>query len=184
MKLINLGCGDAKVSGYINIDINAACKPDLVANLYERLPFEDGEIDQAIMLHTIEHIPERYQAKLLFEINRVVKQGGEVVFSYPEFEKVAMNYINNFRGQKQFWKHTIYGRQIDIWDTHFTLMDSKEFTETLTMFGFYDISVTPEIPEDFNTVLRCRNGVCFKTHEQHIQEEFFVQKWAKETIFT
>lgn len=182
MKLVNLGCGDAKVTGYINVDINKDCNPDIVANIYERLPWEDGEIDQLIMLHTIEHIPERYQFPLLYEINRVVKQGGEVIFSYPEFKKVAQYYIDNHQGKKEFWKHTIYGRQCDIWDTHFTLMDSDEFREVLNMFGFYDITWKPEIPEEFNTVLRCRNGVVCNTHEDMINNEFFKKAWGLETV--
>ena len=47
MKL-NLGCGYNKYPGYVNVDHDANCSPDIVADLEGRLPFDDSSVDEII----------------------------------------------------------------------------------------------------------------------------------------
>jgi hypothetical protein len=35
MLKLNLGCGYTRMDGYVNVDVSAACNPDLVADLEE-----------------------------------------------------------------------------------------------------------------------------------------------------
>ncbi len=55
MKL-NLGCGYNKLEGYVNVDIDKKCKPDIVANLEKKLPFKSSSVDEIIMFHSLEHL--------------------------------------------------------------------------------------------------------------------------------
>ena len=59
MLKLNLGSGSNKIDGFINIDLNPDNKPDLVANILEPLPYNDGSIDEIVLFHTIEHIQKR-----------------------------------------------------------------------------------------------------------------------------
>lgn len=56
MKL-NIGCGYNKKDGYLNVDSDASCNPDLVLNLESHpWPFEDSTISEVVADHVLEHL--------------------------------------------------------------------------------------------------------------------------------
>jgi SAM-dependent methyltransferase len=56
-RKLNLGCGQHKAPGYINIDKEVVCSPDMVLDLEQfPWPFEDDSIDEILMSHTLEHL--------------------------------------------------------------------------------------------------------------------------------
>jgi predicted SAM-dependent methyltransferase len=174
MKL-NLGCGKNKLPDYINIDVEKSVEPDLVCNFaIEKLPYEDNTIEKVCFFHTIEHIPEKFHYEMFEEIHRVLIPEGELIMSYPEFTKCALNYINNHLGQKDFWRATIYGRQLYPSDFHVTLMDTPDFIESLKEWGFKVVIATTEPPpEDYNTVLKVIKVGEMATYEDIIREEVY-----------
>lgn len=157
MLRLNLGCGEHKIDGFINIDCvkQGRVQPDLVHNFVtERLPYEDKSVDQIWMIHCLEHI-EMYHWQCLFEeILRVLKDNGSLTLSYPEFKECAQRFIDNTGNQKNFWRATLYGRQLYDTDYHVVPMDSREIKETLEIAGFYRINFQPEsFNEPYNTIL-------------------------------
>jgi len=58
---INLGCGFKKLEGFINIDSDFKCNPDLVLQLgKERFPFEDNSVEHVAAHHILEHLGEEF----------------------------------------------------------------------------------------------------------------------------
>ena len=54
---INLGSGQKRIPGFLNIDIDNNSKPDFILNLEtDILPFEDNTIDGVIAHHILEHL--------------------------------------------------------------------------------------------------------------------------------
>lgn len=160
MKKLNLGCGDNKLFGFINIDVEASCKPDVICDFTKnKLPYRTGSVDEVVMFHVIEHINKRSHKFILGEVWRVLRAGGTLLISYPEFLKCVENWTTNFRGQRDFWEATLYGRQLYPSDTHVCIMHTPDFKETLEMAGFASIYSTPELSEDYNTVIHCVKGV-------------------------
>lgn len=153
--ILNLACGQNKIPGCINVDKYTTC--DLRADLFE-LPFSFGSVDTVYLFHAIEHFEEPKQVQILTKIWNILKPNGRFVISYPEFTKVAQNYINNYKGQRDFWKMTIYGRQLHEGDYHLSLMDTQFFVPLLKQIGFVDIQVSTEKEETYNTVVKCRKG--------------------------
>ncbi len=78
MKL-NLGCSDRHQAGFLNVDI---CPPaDLVSDLREAWPWEDGSVDQVLAHDIIEHLPD--QRHTMNELWRVLKPGGRAEIAVP-----------------------------------------------------------------------------------------------------
>ena len=60
MKL-NIGAGNKKFPGYINIDSYDASNPDYVLDLeHDNLPFEENSVGHVIAHHILEHLGDGF----------------------------------------------------------------------------------------------------------------------------
>ena len=86
MKL-NLGCGYNKLDGYINVDHDPNCKPDIVADLEQPLPFEDSSVDEIVMVHILEHLGQSTETyfKVWKELYRILKNEGVIKITVPHW---------------------------------------------------------------------------------------------------
>jgi SAM-dependent methyltransferase len=178
LQILNIGCGkmpmvtNSKVN-YTNLDMvpfnKTVRKWDITKIPY---PFTPDFFDKIYMFHTIEHIPEEQHTTILCEYRRILKEGGLLMISYPEFPLVARNYLNNRGGEREFWKNAIYGRGLTGWDRHKALMDTPFFVKTLNACGFHPTSIKRETNQDFNTVVICKKGVPGLTYESLMEKEF------------
>ena len=74
---LNLGCGYAKLEGYVNIDNREEVEPDLVCDLLKGLPYEDNSVDEVRAYDFLEHIPAGGKVvEVIEEIYRVLKPDG------------------------------------------------------------------------------------------------------------
>lgn len=86
VKKVNLGCGDKKIDGYINVDICGT--PDIACDLSKfPWPFEDGSMEEVYSEHFLEHVID-YE-KTIFEMHRILKKGGLLHFKVPYFRSMA-----------------------------------------------------------------------------------------------
>jgi predicted SAM-dependent methyltransferase len=86
MKL-NLGCGNQKYKGYLNVDSNPRCKPDKIVDLEKRLPFKDNTFEEVTAEHIIEHISDT--ERIMKEIWRICKNGAVVKITVPHYKTEA-----------------------------------------------------------------------------------------------
>lgn len=175
-KRLNLGCGETKLEGFVNVDFEDTTKPDVTCNFKkDKLPFEDGEFDLVHLLHVIEHIEIRYWNNVFFEIRRVMKDGGEFRMAFPEFEIVSRYFLENHRNLRNFWRATLYGRQEYPGDYHVVPMLTSEVANYLQLFGFVDIRIGKE-PEEWNTFIVCKKGEIPMMREDVFRKEVFDNK--------
>ena len=81
MKL-NLGCGDKKMAGYLNVD--TCCEPDQWCDLSQfPWPWEDNSVEEVYSSHFLEHVAD-YERTIL-EIHRILKPNGTIHFRVPHF---------------------------------------------------------------------------------------------------
>lgn len=83
---INLGAGNNKRTGYVNIDIRETCNPDLVLDITKGLPFDDNSVDEVLAYDFLEHIPIESTIPVITDIWRVMKPGTNFVSFTPDAE--------------------------------------------------------------------------------------------------
>jgi len=87
LKILDVGCGDAKVKGAVGIDCAALPGVDIVHDLNSYpWPFKDKSFDLIYLNNIIEHLPN--SIKVMEEVYRILKKGGKV--------KIITVYWNHF----------------------------------------------------------------------------------------
>jgi hypothetical protein len=87
MKL-NLGCGQNKQPGYVNIDKYPTFDPDLVWDLEKTpYPFEAGSVTEIMATHVLEHLGRETDVFLgiIQELHRLLVPGGTIEIKVPHF---------------------------------------------------------------------------------------------------
>ena len=104
MKL-NLGCGNNKLDGFINID-KFDKEADVMADVCE-LPYKNDSVDHIVAYQVIEHLPfwkthiitnnigVQYEPTFFQECHRVLKQGGTMITECPDFEYMVLKLLHN-----------------------------------------------------------------------------------------
>lgn len=101
---INLGSGHWKFTGWVNVDIDHASEPDVVADLAACLPFADGV---ARLMHTedfIDQLELDQAAAFLSECHRILAPGGVLRVLTPDMQKLAYLYLNDPARLEELWK--------------------------------------------------------------------------------
>lgn len=106
MKL-SLGAGGVRLPGWIHVDFDASCRPDVRADLSEPLPFADACAD---FLHSEDFIGQLSftQARaFLQECYRVLKPGGVLRLLTPDLAQLVRAYVNRDQGLKALWDREV-----------------------------------------------------------------------------
>ena len=85
MKL-NLGCGNKKLEGYVNIDSDPLCAPDRVLDLRSMpWPFDESSVSEIVMSHVLEHLGQTTEEfrKVIQEIYRILAPDGRLKVVVP-----------------------------------------------------------------------------------------------------
>jgi SAM-dependent methyltransferase len=86
-RLLDIGCGAAKLPGAIGLDISPDADADVVHDLDEfPYPFEDAGFDQIVMQDVIEHLRE--PIRVMEELHRISRPGARIQLRTPHFSSV------------------------------------------------------------------------------------------------
>jgi SAM-dependent methyltransferase len=81
--VLDIGCGEQKRAGAIGIDRRRLKGVDVVCDLEQGLPFQDGTVSAAYLIHTIEHI--RDLNRFMEELHRACCPGAKVFIKTPYY---------------------------------------------------------------------------------------------------
>ena len=96
--LVNVGCGPREGTSLpayfsswrqVRVDIDAAAKPDVLADITDLSPIADGTADAVWAAHCIEHLYEHQVPVALAEFRRVLRDDGFVCVIVPDLQTVA-----------------------------------------------------------------------------------------------
>jgi SAM-dependent methyltransferase len=95
MTKINFGSGPYPIAGWINVDLDPAGRPEVVADLGRALPFATGVADY---IHTEDFIAQLDPMPLLGflrECRRILRPGGVMRMLTPDLERFAHMYLED-----------------------------------------------------------------------------------------
>jgi predicted SAM-dependent methyltransferase len=178
IKKLHLGCGNKRLEGFINVDIYKNDATDLVQDISNLELFQDESVDEVYACHVLEHFHRNQFKNVLNEWCRVLKKGGTLRLSVPDFEKICSIYsktknLNQLLG-------LLYGGQNYEYNFHYCTFDFDSLSSILTELGFQDIkrydwrAFLPVNFDDFsrayiphmdfeNGTLMSLNIICFKS---------------------
>ncbi len=94
-KKIHLGCGEVKISGWLNTDIKKTTATDLILDYRRNFPFKDHSSNHIFAEHVFEHFIEEVLAHIFSECYRILDEGGKLDFSIPDFEKFSKYFFSD-----------------------------------------------------------------------------------------
>ena len=136
-RRLNFGCGYDKREGYLNVDSDPACEPDvlLVDNDLSVLPRHG--FDEILAHDVLEHIPRAVTPAILLEWADLLTDGGKLVLQTSSIEGVASQLADNpsFRDQHG-WTICLFGNQAHPGDFHLTGFTDMTLSVHLLAAGF------------------------------------------------
>jgi predicted SAM-dependent methyltransferase len=145
MKL-HVGCGTNKLPGWVNIDGVEGCKPDLVHDLSQPLPYEALSADELKAEGVLEHFDKYMRYVVVSDWVRVLKVGGLLHLELPDFDKLLWrfkkfvafdSFVDTFFGENMY-NGEIY---ISHYGNHKWGYSRKSLTQFLQEFGIEPVSV-------------------------------------------
>lgn len=88
MKRFNLGCGMNKMEGFINVDDNPICEPDICGKV-QYMDCQPESVDRIVASHVLEHleVPEAYM--IVQRFYSWLTKGGVLFVSVPDTGKIC-----------------------------------------------------------------------------------------------
>lgn len=120
MKL-NIGCGRTLLKGFVNVDLGYDFKDKSFVKADVRdLPFKDNTFDYILARQVIEHLNFMNVPNALHEWIRVLKPGGRLVITAPNFTLLAKQWLETPFAINEAYEinQGIYGNQMGDYETH------------------------------------------------------------------
>lgn len=136
MKL-HLGCGKRYIPNFIHIDIVEYPHIDHVATIDNLSFLQDDCVDLIYNCHVLEHFKRRDVERVLQEWYRVLKPGGVLRISVPDF--AALCEVYQRYGKLDLVIGAIFGRQDYLYNIHYNIFDLSALSDILQRSGFTNI---------------------------------------------
>jgi len=136
MKL-HLGCGKRYIPGYVHIDAIDYPHVDHVATIDHLSFIEDNSVEVIYNCHVLEHFKRRDVPRVLHEWRRVLKPGGTLRISVPDFA-VACELYQRHRDIGLIIG-LLFGRQDYLYNIHYNVFDFASLRRQLEETGFVSV---------------------------------------------
>lgn len=138
MKL-HLGCGQRHIPGFVHVDIQPGPHIDHVCGV-NALPIAAGQADLIYASHVLEHFGRAEYLDVLREWHRVLRPGGVLRLSVPDFAACAKIYHEQgLEDGLSGLIGLISGGQRDPYDFHKMIFDEPFLTSALFRVGFTEV---------------------------------------------
>lgn len=133
----HLGCGKRYIPGFYHVDVVDYPHIDLRHEV-DRLPMvADCSADLIYACHVLEHFHRKDTTRVLAEWHRILKPGGTLRLSVPDWEALIKVYENNHRLADVIGP--LFGRGDYLYNVHFSVFDMLTLCRALESVGFREV---------------------------------------------
>ena len=134
--LLHIGCGKINSPEFINIDAQPYAHVHVVTDDISRLDgFADETADLIYMCHVLEHMRAPQVEDVLQEMKRILKVGGILRLSVPDFDRLLDVY--KAAGEDLNAIHMqLMGGQDSQYNVHYCAFNQRSLSELLRTVGF------------------------------------------------
>ena len=107
MTLVNFGSGPHKLPGFVNVDLDATDRPDVVADLSRALPFADACADAIFSEDFVAQLEPEALVRFLGECRRMLKPGGTLRVLTPDLARFMRMYLDEPARLVEIWNASV-----------------------------------------------------------------------------
>lgn len=140
---LHLGCGAVHIPDFTHIDVKAFDHIDHIGPVDDLSAFKTGSVDLIYASHVLEHFGRHAYRAVLAEWCRVLKPGGVLRLSVPDFEANVRVYLEQAPspGRIMSIMGALVGGQRDDFDQHKMVFDRRLLEHALFEIGFSHVSL-------------------------------------------
>lgn len=132
---LHLGCGSVNHPKFINIDGLPFPHVHYIRPINDLSPFRDNSVNLIYASHCLEHFPYAKVPKVLAEWFRVLKNGGILRLSVPDFDLILDIYRDNANDINTIIGILMGGQDYDF-NFHMTVLNRSSIESLLKSTGF------------------------------------------------
>jgi SAM-dependent methyltransferase len=146
---LNLGCASRPLLGYVNIDLdtieeirdrypNISIPEGIEVFQYDifALPYADGTVSEVKSDSLLEHLSFLEEGKFFYEMLRVLRPGGRLVFSVPDFEETVRKWLAAEDDWRDFYRNDAEAIAKEHWFGQYSYSTKSRWSYlTASIFG-------------------------------------------------
>ena len=134
MTKLHLGCGKIYIPGFVHVDVVNYDHIDYLTSIDSLDVFGDNACDLIYNCHVLEHFHRNRTEKVLKEWYRVLKPGGILRTSVPDFNACCEAY--RIEKDLSLIIGLLMGRQNFLYNIHYNIFDFNSLRKQLLQAGF------------------------------------------------
>ena len=137
--LVHIGCGSISSPEFVNVDAQPYPHVHYVRNdITDLSMFADGSVDLVYMCHVLEHVHRKEMFDVLAEFRRVLKPGGVLRISVPDFDLLVEMYDSTGCDPDGIMA-PLLGSHANEYDIHYWIFTERSLTAILLKAGFSSV---------------------------------------------
>ena len=134
--LLHIGCGPVKSPEFVNVDAVPYAHVHIVTDDIGQLSdFASGTVDLVYMCHILEHFKRPMLKKVLAEMHRILKTGGVLRLSVPDFDRLLEVYTKADRDTDAICNQLMGGQDSE-YNIHYSIFNQQSMSVLLAKAGF------------------------------------------------
>jgi predicted SAM-dependent methyltransferase len=135
---LHLGCGPVDHPRFVNVDGFPLAHVQYVRPIDDLSPFADGSAALVYACHCLEHFPRQAVPRVLVEWRRVLRPGGILRLSVPDFDRIVEIYEEHGRDIGSISQFLMGGQQ-NAFDFHQVVFNRRSLAALLEQAGLRDV---------------------------------------------